>query len=118
MPRAGCPATVHPARRRLTREVSMAQSVPAGKAGRLIQAALDLHQRFGWCVIPARGKKPAGRWKQYQRRRQDEDELRRLFAPPGVTGLAVILGPVSGGLVCRDFDTADGYRVWAQRYPE
>jgi hypothetical protein len=63
--------------------------------------------------MPAAGKEPVGRWKRFQTCRPDERALRRLFSREGVTGLAVILGPVSGGLVCRDFDFEDSYDRWA-----
>lgn len=35
-----------------------------------------------------------------------------LFAGPGIGGLAVVLGPPSGGLTCRDFDDAGSYDEW------
>ncbi len=41
-----------------------------------------------------------------------------MFARPDVTGLAVILGGVSGGLVCRDYDDMAGYELWARDHPE
>ena len=36
-----------------------------------------------------------------------------MFCKAGITGLAVILGRVSGGLACRDFDLAASYHQWA-----
>jgi hypothetical protein len=44
--------------------------------------------------------------------------MRRWFKTNGVTGLAVVCGPASGDLVCRDFDTLDAYRRWADARPE
>jgi hypothetical protein len=35
-----------------------------------------------------------------------------------VTGLAVVLGRVSGDLACRDFDEHGGYPAWARRCPD
>ncbi len=97
----------------------MARPTRAGKPGRLLETALDLHERYGMAVIPVRGKRPAcGRWKSYQSNPPDAAVLRRLFAPPGITGLAVIHGPPSGGLVCRDFDRLSGYQAWKRRYPK
>ncbi|MHC4498370.1 MAG: bifunctional DNA primase/polymerase, partial [Planctomycetota bacterium] len=32
--------------------------------------------------------------------------------------IAVVLGPVSGDLVCRDFDSMAEYERWKQGYPE
>jgi hypothetical protein len=63
-------------------------------------------------------KKAVGRWKHFQERRPTDAELQALFAQPCVTGLAVILGSASGGLVCRDFDVADAYHRWTKDHPD
>lgn len=83
----------------------------------LLAEALRCHRR-GWCVIPTKGKKPACRWKQFQSDRPTKAQLRDLFATPGIDGLAVVMGPVSGGLVCRDFDDLDAYKRWRAKYPK
>src|SRR5262249_31972647 len=83
----------------------------------LLAAALDYAAR-GWCIIPVRGKKAAGKWKRFQSRRPTESELGELFRLPGITGLAVLLGPASGGLCCRDFDSLPSYRDWRAGQPE
>ncbi len=67
----------------------------------------------GWCIIPVRKKKAAGRWKQFQANRPDPATLRRLFGRGCIDGLAVLLGPASGGLVCRDYDDLTSYQSWA-----
>ncbi len=73
----------------------------------------------GWSLLPTKGKKPALRsWRRYQREAASESTLRRWFARNGVTGLAVVCGPVSGGLVVRDFDTIDSYQRWAALRPD
>src|SRR5262245_60507560 len=41
-----------------------------------------------------------------------------MFARPGVTGLAVVLGSISGGLAVRDYDDAGAYQRWAGDHPE
>src|SRR5687768_9277172 len=79
-------------------------------------ALLEWAQAYGrldWCIIPVRQKLPAGRWKQYQKTRPDDATLRKLFEPKNLTGLAVILGPVSGRLACRDFDQLGSYESWS-----
>ena len=83
--------------------------------GRFLEDALAYHKR-GWCVLPMRhGKKaPACSWKQYQSTRPDEDTLGRLFDRDDLDGLGVLAGPISGGLVCRDFDVQDSYDEWAR----
>ena len=80
--------------------------------------ALDYHRR-GISIIPVRQgtKKPACRWKSYQSTRPDERTVRRWFSGDGME-LAVILGEVSGDLVCRDFDCMASYENWAAEHPE
>jgi hypothetical protein len=41
-----------------------------------------------------------------------------MFSVPGVTGLCVVAGSVSGGLVCRDFDELGSYHVWASEHAD
>lgn len=77
----------------------------------LLAAALDYTAR-GWSIIPVIGKRAAVHWRRFQTRCPTERELRSMFAQPGITGLAVILGQVSGGLACRDFDDRGAARDW------
>ncbi len=83
--------------------------------------ALQYHQR-GWSILPisraGKWKKPAVKWTPYQKRQPTEDELREWFKMPNLAGLAVVLGPVSGELYCRDFDQAESYRRWADEHSE
>jgi hypothetical protein len=53
---------------------------------KLVNQALDLWRRFGWSIISVIGKKPAGKWKQAQRRAAARGELRRM--PSSVPGRA------------------------------
>lgn len=88
-----------------------------------LEDALEYSAR-GWCILPiAQVKKwkkpPYGlKWKPYQTRQPTEDELREWFQMPKLAGLAVLLGPVSGGLYCREFDDAVAYQHWASEHPE
>ena len=69
---------------------------------------------FGMCIIPVKlgTKQPACRsWKEYQTKQPDSAKLRRWFQQ--LRNLAVVMGDVSGGLVCRDFDAMPAYERWA-----
>ncbi len=85
-------------------------------ANNLLKAAQEYGKR-GWSVIPIRGKKPIGVWKPFQKRRPKAEEHLVWFSDKRPTGLAVILGAVSGDLVCRDFDVAKSYEDWAKGHP-
>jgi len=82
----------------------------------LLDFALDYASR-GWSIIPVIDKKAIGLWKPFQTHVADDTTLRRLFAKNGITGLAVILGQVSGGLAVRDFDHPNAYQAWANANP-
>jgi len=86
----------------------------------LLEYALAYGGR-GWSVVPVRfagGKKRcAVRWKRYQDMPPPEKTLRRWFGDGKYPALAVVLGPVSGHLACRDFDQPGAYEAWAQQNP-
>lgn len=91
----------------------------SGSTNALLGAALDYAGR-GWSIIPiGKGKRPTLRtWKPYQSARADEATIRAWFAKPRVRGVAVVLGAVSGGLACRDFDEAESYQRWEAEHPD
>jgi hypothetical protein len=61
-------------------------------------------------------KKPTlRRWRQYQTERPSLATVRKWFQTDR-DGVAVVLGDVSGSLVCRDFDQMDVYDGWAARH--
>ena len=79
----------------------------------VLSAALKYHA-LGWSVIPiAAGKKsPALKsWKPFQTKRADEHQIRDWFDRRDDLGIAVVLGTVSGGLTCRDFDVEAAYHA-------
>jgi hypothetical protein len=75
---------------------------------------------MGLSIIPVRiDKTPVvRRWKKNQSARITEAQVLKHLANPDVTGLAVILGAISGGLCCRDFDKPQAYQRWAVYYPD
>jgi len=84
----------------------------------VLDSALAYHV-LGWSIIPIKAgtKKPGCRkWINFQTERPSELQLRKWFARDGERGMAVILGDVSGGLVCRDFDTMPSYQHWASEH--
>jgi hypothetical protein len=91
---------------------------PRNPPSSILSAATSYHAA-GLCVIPIRPgtKKPSCHWKVYQRRRPDQATLRRWFAK-GHNGLALVMGAVSGCVVCRDFDVLEAHQLWAAAHPE
>ncbi len=91
----------------------------------VLSAALKYHT-LGWSIIPIvrptstdDEKSPAlKRWKQFQSKSADEQQLRDWFDRREDLGLAVVLGKVSGGLTCRDYDQEVAYHAWAAQNPE
>ena len=75
----------------------------------------------GWSIIPLKpmSKKPAIReWESFQHSRPTKEMIRGWFFGKPDRGIAVIAGPVSGGLVIRDFDSQAAYQAWAAEFPE
>jgi hypothetical protein len=86
----------------------------------ILEAALSYHRR-GWCIIPIRAgtKKPAiSEWKPFQSQPPSLEDIQGWFGSDAHTALAVVLGPVSGDLVCRDFDKLDSYSTWSAGHPQ
>lgn len=85
----------------------------------LLDDALRYHQ-LNWSIIPIRRntKKAACKWKKYQETQPDRERLENWFGQGKYTSLAVILGEVSGGLVCRDFDDMGAFKHWAAEHPD
>jgi len=94
------------------REIPQDQLAPLRE--NLLDAARSFHDDLGWMVIPVCGKKARCYWKT---RLPSNRSVDRLILGSGTTGLAVLLGERSGGLVCRDFDEFDAYSRWVDEQP-
>ena len=88
----------------------------------LVERALEL-VRAGISVIPVRGdaaprepKKPAIKWRAYQKRIMTEAEVRAAFAKSG-EALGIVCGCISG-LVVIDFDDHLRYRRFCRHRPD
>ena len=84
----------------------------------LLTEALRLRS-LGLSVLPiGKAKKSALRsWAGLQQQAADETQILEWFSRPSVMGLGIILGPVSGHLVARDFDVGGAFEAWAKAYP-
>ncbi len=89
---------------------------------RLIKRAKHLAMA-GYSVIPVHGdslpeqpKKPAIKWRKFQKRIPSPAEIDSLF-PDGVTALGIVCGSVSRLLVI-DFDDLLRYRKFCRRFPQ
>ncbi len=93
---------------------------PPGGAPTTLDFALA-YLRRGWSLVPiiAGTKKPPlnFEWTPYQSKPAEESQVRKWFAG-GRRSLAVILGPVSGNLVVRDYDVQGAYDRWAREHPD
>jgi hypothetical protein len=87
----------------------------------ILRCALHYAEKLGWCIIPIpHGQKIPRRgfgWKRFQTERPDREQLQKWFGR-GQHNIAVIVGAVSGGLTCRDFDRAESYAAWAKAHPD
>ena len=86
-----------------------------------LEPALAYEQR-GLAIVPVvfeGGKKRvAVRWKRFQCKAPSPRTVGKWFSDGRYPALAVILGPVSGNLACRDFDDPGAYETWAKGHPK
>lgn len=82
----------------------------------LVEEALS-YLEHGFSVIPTKqDKTPAVSWKRYQSQRATAAQVRKHFQKPGVTGIGIVCGPVSGDLAVRDFDNESTYAHWYEQH--
>lgn len=80
--------------------------------------ALDYRDR-GISIIPIRPgtKKARSGWARFQSQRPSESQVRRWFGGDDQSGIAAVMGDVSGGLGARDFDNMPAYEAWSSAHP-
>lgn len=69
--------------------------------------------KFGLALIALKGKKPIAR---YAKKPPSLSAVVHGVLHRGATGIGVLLGDRSGGLICRDFDEEGGFARWAAKY--
>jgi hypothetical protein len=72
------------------------------------------YAELGWRVVPVVGKVPRIPWKDAP----PYDRLDHQWEDPVTTGIAVVLGQPSGGLIVRDFDVVASYLAWCDEHSE
>lgn len=84
-------------------------------------SAQSYHCNLGWAVVPIQKNSkipPKGfRLRRFFTNSPTESNVRSWFPSDYDGNLGVILGDVSDGLACRDFDDRDSYQRWAAAYP-
>jgi hypothetical protein len=91
-----------------------------GEDTSIFKSAAYYDDGLGWCIIPIpHGQKRARiRWKRFQTDRPDREQVQKWFSNGHPQNMAVLLGPVSGDLCCRDFDTLGAYEQWKAGHPD
>lgn len=88
----------------------------------LLQEALFFFEHHNMTIIPIKHdkntKKAAVKWKRFQSTKPPNSLLTYWFTQgcKRAVGLAALCGTASDNVVCRDFDTAQGYYDWAQQH--
>lgn len=83
-----------------------------------LECALIYHKTYKLCVVPANGKVPLVEWKRYQDIRPTEEEVRNFWTQYPDANIAIVTGPISGGLAVIDIDTEDGLKLMDNLIPE
>lgn len=94
--------------------------VAASEPSEVLKAALFYHS-LGFSVIPINpgDKKPAvKRVEGFKQKPASVKQIEEWFGTGSTFQIGIMLGAVSGGLVCRDFDRPDSYKAWAKAYPK
>lgn len=87
------------------------------EGARYVRGGLSLipigqNKRPIWTLLPIDPKDNKPTWKPFQSKAADEATVAGWCATPGVTGLGVVCGAISGGLLILDFDEPRLYEAW------
>jgi Bifunctional DNA primase/polymerase, N-terminal len=92
-----------------------------GGTGGIYASAIDYHDA-GFSVIPCRvDKRPAIDWQEYQERLATYAEIDNWFSPRNATthpSIGVVLGAVSGKVVCIDLDGFNAVSDFYSQFPK
>jgi hypothetical protein len=95
--------------------------IHSGEIGQRARDLVDAAERYvdelGWDIIPVVGKRPLKGVKWARGSETPWNTRREMLCSPRATGIAVLLGERSGGLIARDFDDARAYDRWCEREP-
>jgi len=79
-----------------------------------LRESAEIYNDLGLALVPVAGKKPLKPWGNSV----NFGQLLSLLGSKRATGIAVVLGERSNGLIARDFDDIGAYEDWALNYPE
>jgi hypothetical protein len=69
-----------------------------------VAVALAYKHKYGFCIIPVKGKVPLVDWKDYQDEQPSDETIRHWWKEWPRAGIAVVTGKVSGGVCVLDTD--------------
>jgi hypothetical protein len=83
-----------------------------------IKQAAQLYLQAGISVIPVRGKAPCVKWQQYTVRRASRAAVNTWASKGILSGVGIVCGEVSGGLVVIDIDSMAAVDEYETVFPE
>ena len=71
----------------------------------MVKAALEYKHKYGFCVIPAKGKIPLVNWTEFQDVMPTDEQIEGWWAKWSDANIAVVTGKVSGNICVVDIDS-------------
>jgi len=72
---------------------------------KMVETALKYKHKYGFCVIPAKGKVPTVKWQDFQEEMPTDDQITEWWSEKPDANIAVITGRVSGYICVVDVDS-------------